>query len=150
MKWSLSNISSIIKQAILCGALLVGGCFGQKQPDKITTSCFPFGMKTGLPTYEEEFEKLLKQKDPFKWKVIKIITDAETIEKAAFQLKAITGKPPVELTDYDLRGSVEIGGEPEKYYFNWDRKHLIYKSKAYKLGSDEYATLARLVEMCGK
>lgn len=95
MKYNQQNASSLIRKVVLCSVLLLGGCFGQKQPDKITTSCFPFGMKTGLPTYEEEFEKLLKQKDPFKWKVIKIITDAETIEKAAFQLKAITRKPPV-------------------------------------------------------
>lgn len=123
-------------------------CTNYDYPQIIHMKCLPFGGTSTVPILEEFFDNESKKINNFI--VDKDLKDQTKIKKVVDILSKVTEQKPVKLDDYDIRASLGLDGKPDRYYFNWDRKHLIYKSNIYPISKSDFETLGNLVDLCPK
>lgn len=134
---------------IIIIALASLSCQEKKYPEEVKMVCMPFRTSTTVPTEEENFDAMTRDgQNLMGSKKVNKIDDSVKIREIVDLLAKITASKTVKLDDYDIRASIDFKGEKDKYYFNWDHKHLIYKTQIYKIPVNDSKKLEDLVDMC--
>jgi len=139
----------MLKHLITFVTLFAFGCSDIKYPSRVKMICFPFRTHTVVSISEHNFEIIAAPNDLFFIKTrVAEITNPSEIKKVVDLLTAATKRKEAHLDDVSFRASIALDGKNEKYYFNWDKKHIIYKLKNYPISQIEFNEFKKLTNMC--
>ena len=137
------------KSLVILFILAVCGCTNPKYPKVVKMVCFPFRTHTIVSIDENNFEAIAAPNDLFPIKTsLTEITNPEDVKKVVDLLNTVIRRKQSHLDDVSFRASIALEGENDKYYFNWDRKHIIYKLKNYPISQAEFDEFKKLTSMC--
>lgn len=142
----------ITKPLLVIACVFLFACAANPDyPATLQMKCLPFRSSSTVPILEDSFDKLSKEtfnRGSIKFITIKDLKERDKIKSLVEILDKIIKQKPVDLDDYDVKASITFEGKKEKYYFNWDRKHLIYKSSIYLMSKDDFHDLDQIVNFC--
>jgi hypothetical protein len=137
------------KSLVILFALAVCGCTSPKYPPVVKMVCFPFRTHTIVSVNENNFEAIAAPNDLFMIKTsFTEITNPAEVKKIVDLLKTVTNRKQAHLDDVSFRASIALDGETDKYYFNWDKKHIVYKLKNYAISRTEFDEFKKITNMC--
>ncbi|MGX5854412.1 hypothetical protein ACWKW6_12230 [Dyadobacter jiangsuensis] len=116
-----------------------------EQAKTVKMKCIGFRTSTVVPVYEDAFDK--KEKSNTFFLTEKTILNLDSIRNGLEVLSAVAQQRPVSLDDYSIRASIKFDADVV-FYFNWDRRHLIYQKKIYRISAEQMSRLTNLFNLC--